>query len=99
MRDQEINQPPAASSFGFTLRDVLAIGFRHKRAFLLCFVGILLGTVAAILLLPATYESTAQIVVKRERVHAARRIHPVHRGVCRNGGRAPGAGHGGKRLQ
>ena len=52
----------------FTLRDVLAVGFRHKRAFLLCFVGILLGTVAAVLLLPPTYESTAQIVVKRERI-------------------------------
>jgi len=68
MRDQEISQSQSAGSFGFTLRDLLAIAFRHKRAFLLCFVGILLGTVAAVLLLPRTYESTAQIVVKRERV-------------------------------
>ncbi|MFZ0769881.1 MAG: Wzz/FepE/Etk N-terminal domain-containing protein [Candidatus Sulfotelmatobacter sp.] len=68
MRDQDFTQAQSASSFGFTLRDLLAIGFRHKRAFLLCFVGILLGTLAAVLLLPATYESTAQIVVKRERV-------------------------------
>jgi uncharacterized protein involved in exopolysaccharide biosynthesis len=66
MRDQDFSQPQGA--FGFTLRDLLAIGFRHKRAFLLCFVGILLGTVAAVLVLPATYDSTAQIVVKRERV-------------------------------
>jgi uncharacterized protein involved in exopolysaccharide biosynthesis len=68
MRDQEFSQPQSAGSFGFTLRDLLAIAFRHKRAFLLCFVGILLGTVAAVLLLPASYESAAQIVVKRERV-------------------------------
>ena len=70
MRDQDFTQPQGTngSGFGFTLRDLLAIGFRHKRAFLLCFAGILLGTVAAVLLLPATYESTAQIVVKRERV-------------------------------
>src|SRR5579863_750090 len=68
MKDQEFTQTPSASGFGFTLRDLLAIGFRHKRAFLLCFVGILLGTLAAVLLLPATYESTAQIVVKRERI-------------------------------
>jgi len=68
MRDQDFTQPQNAGSFGFTPRDLLAIGFRHKRAFLLCFVGILLGTVAAVLVLPATYESTAQIVVKRERV-------------------------------
>jgi uncharacterized protein involved in exopolysaccharide biosynthesis len=68
MRDQDFTQAQSASGFGFTLRDLLAIGFRHKRAFVLCFVGILLGTLAAVLLLPATYESTAQIVVKRERV-------------------------------
>ncbi|HEY3839074.1 MAG TPA: Wzz/FepE/Etk N-terminal domain-containing protein, partial [Bryobacteraceae bacterium] len=68
MRDQEFTQSQSDGGFGFTLRDLLAIGFRHKRAFLLCFAGILLGTVAAVLVLPATYESTAQIVVKRERV-------------------------------
>lgn len=68
MRDQDFTPPQSASTFGFTLRDLLAIGFRHKRAFLLSFVGILLGTLAAVLLLPATYDSTAQIVVKRERV-------------------------------
>ena len=68
MRDQEFTQPRSAGSLGFTLRDLLTIGFRHKRAFLLCFAGILLGTLAAVLLLPATYESTAQIAVKRERV-------------------------------
>jgi len=68
MKDQEFTPTPSAGGFGFTLRDLLAIGFRHKRAFLLCFVGILLGTLAAVLLLPPTYESTAQIVVKRERI-------------------------------
>jgi uncharacterized protein involved in exopolysaccharide biosynthesis len=68
MRDQDLTQDQGSSGFGFTLRDLLAIGFRHKRAFLLCFVGILLGTVAAVLLLPPTYESTAEIVVKRERI-------------------------------
>jgi len=68
MRDQDFTSPQAASNIGFTLRDLLAIGFRHKRAFLLCFGGILLGTVAAVSLMPVTYESTSQIVVKRERV-------------------------------
>jgi uncharacterized protein involved in exopolysaccharide biosynthesis len=67
MRDQDFAQSQG-DSFGFTLRDLLAIGFRHKRAFLLCFAGILLGTLAAVLVLPSTYDSTAQIVVKRERV-------------------------------
>jgi uncharacterized protein involved in exopolysaccharide biosynthesis len=68
MRDQELTQSQAAGNFSFTLRDLLAIGFRHKRAFLLCFIGILLGTLAAVLVLPSTYDSNAQIVVKRERV-------------------------------
>jgi uncharacterized protein involved in exopolysaccharide biosynthesis len=68
MRDQDFTQAQSGSRLGFTLRDLLVIGFRHKQAFLLCFVGILLGTLAAVLVLPATYESTAQIVVKRERV-------------------------------
>ena len=57
MRDQDFTSPQAASNIGFTLRDLLAIGFRHKRAFLLCFGGILLGTVAAVSLMPVTYES------------------------------------------
>jgi uncharacterized protein involved in exopolysaccharide biosynthesis len=68
MRDHEFTSPHSPISFGFTLRDLLAIGFRHKRAFILCFAGILLGTVAAILLLPPQYESVSQIAVKRERV-------------------------------
>src|ERR1700677_2699174 len=34
MRDQDLNQSQSAGGFGFTLRDLLAIGFRHKRAFL-----------------------------------------------------------------
>jgi len=68
MRDQEFTQSQGAGNFGFTLRDLLAIGFRHKRAFILCFAGILLGTVAAVLVMPSVYDSNAQIVVKRERV-------------------------------
>jgi len=43
------------------------LDFPHKRAFVLCFVGILLGTIAAILPAAGSYDSTAQIVVKRER--------------------------------
>jgi uncharacterized protein involved in exopolysaccharide biosynthesis len=65
MREQEFT---TASAFSFTLRDLLAIGFRHKRSFLLCFCGILAGSVAAMFLVPPTYESKSQILVKRERV-------------------------------
>jgi uncharacterized protein involved in exopolysaccharide biosynthesis len=57
-----------ASGFSFTARDLLAIGFRHKRAFVLCFCGILAGSVLAMFLVPPTYESVSQILVMRERV-------------------------------
>lgn len=53
---------------GFTLRDLLVIGFRHKRAFLLCFFGVLAGSVAAMFLIPPSFQSVTQILVKRERV-------------------------------
>ncbi len=67
MREQEFTTA-GADGFSFTLRDLVTIGFRHKRAFLLCFCGILAGSVAAMFLVPPTYESRSQILVKRERV-------------------------------
>jgi uncharacterized protein involved in exopolysaccharide biosynthesis len=56
------------TGFSFTLRDLLAIGFRHKRAFVLCFCGIVAGSVVAMFVVPPTYDSVSQILVKRERV-------------------------------
>ena len=67
MREQEFTAANAGG-FSFTLRDLLSIGFRHKRAFILCFCGILAGSIAAMFMVPPTYESKAQILVKRERV-------------------------------
>ena len=67
MREQDFTTAHAGG-FGFTLRDLLAIGFRHKRAFVLCFCGILAGSILAIIFVPPTYESVSQILVKRERV-------------------------------
>ncbi|SRR5579871_38164 len=64
----EQNYTAAGSGFSFTLRDLLTIGFRHKRAFVLCFCGIFAGSIAAMFLVPPTYESKSQILVKRERV-------------------------------
>jgi uncharacterized protein involved in exopolysaccharide biosynthesis len=67
MREQEVTTAGSAAT-GFTLRDLLAIGFRHKRAFLLCFCGILAGSVVAVFMVPPQYQSVSQILVKRERV-------------------------------
>ena len=52
----------------FTLRDLVGIGFRHKRVLTLCFCGILLGAALAAFLLPAEYESSTKILVERERM-------------------------------
>jgi uncharacterized protein involved in exopolysaccharide biosynthesis len=54
--------------FGFTMRDLLSIGFRHKRSFVLCFCGIFAGSLVAMFMVPPTYQSTSQILVTRERV-------------------------------
>lgn len=67
MREQEFTSA-GGTGFSFTLRDLLAIGFRHKRAFVLCFCGILAGSVVAMFVVPPTYDSVSQILVKRERV-------------------------------
>jgi len=67
MREQEFSTT-SAGGFSFTLRDLLAIGFRHKRSFLLCFFGVLAGSIVAMFVVPPTYESKSEILVKRERV-------------------------------
>lgn len=58
----------STGGFNFTLRDLLTIGFRHKRSFLLCFCGIFAGSLVAMFTVPPTYESKSQILVTRERV-------------------------------
>jgi uncharacterized protein involved in exopolysaccharide biosynthesis len=54
-------------AFGFSLRDVMAVGFRHKRIAMLCFFGFLLGSVLAALFQPAQYRATTKFLVDRER--------------------------------
>lgn len=56
------------SSFGFRPRDVLAIGFRHKRAVVLCFLGIFLGGVIAALLQSKQYVASTKFLIERERI-------------------------------
>jgi uncharacterized protein involved in exopolysaccharide biosynthesis len=73
-RQQEIDMKPeeltsaSVTGLNFTLRDLLAIGFRHKRAFLLCFFGVLAGSIVAMFVVKPTYDSKTEILVKRERV-------------------------------
>src|SRR3954452_2575934 len=52
----------------FTARDVAAIGFRHQKVLVLCFVGVLLGVGLSSLFLPSKYKAETKLLVKRERV-------------------------------
>lgn len=54
--------------YSFTARDVAAIGFRHKKIMVLCFVGVVLGVALSTLVLPTKYRSETKLLVKRERV-------------------------------
>ena len=54
-------------TFSFSLRDLVAIGFRHKRIAMLCFFGFLLGSVLVALFQPAQYRATTKFLVDRER--------------------------------
>jgi len=67
MNNYEMTPPHSTARLPFTLRDVLGIGFRHKRTAVLCFFGILLGSVLAAVLQPAEYRATIKFLVDRER--------------------------------
>jgi uncharacterized protein involved in exopolysaccharide biosynthesis len=52
----------------FTLRDLMGMAFRRRRAIILAFAGLMAGSILAILVLPPTYEAEMKILVQRERV-------------------------------
>lgn len=52
----------------FTLRDLVGLAFRRRRLIILAFVGLMAGSVLAILILPPTYEAEMKILVQRDRV-------------------------------
>lgn len=56
--------------FRFSLRDLLAIGFRRKRMASLCFFGVLLGAFLFAFVMPAQYLATTKFLVERERADA-----------------------------
>jgi|HubBroStandDraft_1064217.scaffolds.fasta_scaffold03287_7 uncharacterized protein involved in exopolysaccharide biosynthesis len=64
----EIISSPGHRPHSFTARDVVAIGFRHQRLLVLCFVGVVLGVGLSALVLPTKYRAETKLLVKRERV-------------------------------
>jgi len=69
MEGQEIvvhtGQPAAIATF--TTRDLVAMGFRHRKALLISFFAVLLGTAITAEIMPR-YEAHTEILVHRERV-------------------------------
>jgi uncharacterized protein involved in exopolysaccharide biosynthesis len=47
---------------------VVAIGFRHQRVMILCFVGVVLGVLLSAVFIPTKYRAETKLLVKRERV-------------------------------
>lgn len=66
MSNQELILPGGAQPSSFTLRDLLAIAFRHKRTAVICFAGVMLGTVFAVLANP--YRASTKFLVSHERM-------------------------------
>ena len=67
MSNQQLMLPGSgASATTFTLRDLLAVLFRHKRTAVICFVGIMLGTGLAVLMNP--YRASTKFVLSNNRV-------------------------------
>src|SRR5438093_2690995 len=60
-------QPPAGP-LSSTMRDWVAVGFRHGRLMAMSFCIVLLGAVLATWLIPPRYEAQVKIMVKQERV-------------------------------
>jgi uncharacterized protein involved in exopolysaccharide biosynthesis len=68
MEDQNNGNIEGAKTFSPSLRDLLAVGFRHRRLIVLSFIGVFMGAVLAALLLAPTYEAQMKILVEHERV-------------------------------
>ncbi len=67
METQELIVRPKPTDLSLTLRDVVRIGFHHRKAVVLCFLGVFLGTVVSALLGPR-YKAETEILLRRERV-------------------------------
>src|SRR5271167_3551509 len=67
MNDRDVMPVQERGTFSFSLRDLVAVGFRHKRIAMLCFFGFLLGSVLAAVFQPAQYRATTKFLVDRER--------------------------------
>src|SRR5580704_18725993 len=55
-------------AFSFSSRDLIAIGFRHKRPIVITFCAILLGAALATIVQPAEYQASTRFLIERARM-------------------------------
>src|ERR1700690_1059245 len=67
MERQELMIQRGPTTLGWTLRDFAAMGFLRRRAVLVCFFGLLLGTIVFAVFF-STYRAETEILLHRERV-------------------------------
>jgi uncharacterized protein involved in exopolysaccharide biosynthesis len=70
MNEMAIQPNESRAGVALTLRDVVAPVFRKRRMTTLLFLGIFVGAILTMLLLPRKYEAEMKILVNRERVDA-----------------------------
>jgi uncharacterized protein involved in exopolysaccharide biosynthesis len=68
MISNDLDPVSGGTTFGSNLRNVLAIGFRHKRVVVLSFCGVLLGAVLVAVLRPPEYRAFTEFLIERERL-------------------------------
>ncbi len=68
MISNDLDAAAGKAGFDFRLRDVLAIGFRHKRVVVLSFCGMLSGAILAAVLQTPEYRAYTKFLIERERL-------------------------------
>jgi uncharacterized protein involved in exopolysaccharide biosynthesis len=68
MTTQETTSAGHSFSNAFSSRDLIAIGFRHKRAIVITFCAMLAGAVLAAVLQPPDYKASTKFLIERARM-------------------------------
>jgi uncharacterized protein involved in exopolysaccharide biosynthesis len=68
MEIQHLGNHEASSGYPSSIRDFVAVVFRHKKLIALSFVGVFFGATIVALLQPSRYQARMKILVKSERI-------------------------------
>ncbi len=68
MTTQNLSARDAQSSYSFSTRDLIAIGFRQKRAIVITFWSLVLGAILATILMPSEYLASTKFLIEHSRI-------------------------------